>query len=348
MMPEWRKFLQAAEADLDKDRAEGCLHTQPHAEEINANVLCDLSELGLIGAFGEENAGFLQRQLINDVSQVNATHSQLNAYCNPKGRMLAIFRVFKRDDKFYLRLPQEVLTITLKRLRMYVLRTKVTLEDASDELVRIGLAGPNTEDLLASLVDKIPSRPDDCVSQNGLTILRVPGLRPRFELYGDIDAMPSVWSTLRRSAYPVDASAWSLLDIFAGIPTVLEQTVETFVPQMANLDLIGGVSFDKGCYPGQEIIARTRYLGKLKRRMFRCHVDTEDTPQPGTVVYSYAHHQRPNVGLIVDAQPHPNGGIEALAVLQLAGAETAELRLDGPDEHPIKLKTLPYKFSISN
>ena len=348
MLSEWRNFLLAAGANSHKDRINASLRTQLHSEVINTDILCDLSELGLISASGKESADFLQSQLINDVYQVTPTHSQLNAYCNPKGRMLAIFRLFKRDDELYLRLPQEVLTPTLQRLRMYVLRTEVTLEDASEKLVRIGLAGPSAQALLTSVVDNNPSHVDDCVSQNGITILRVPSLHPRYELYGEVAEMRSVWSALSRKACPVDGSVWSLLDIFAGIPTVLEQTVERFVPQMANLDLIGGVSFDKGCYPGQEIIARTRYLGTLKRRMFRCHANTEDVPRPGTVVYSHMRRQDPNAGTIVDAQPNPNGGTEVLAVLRLADVETAELRLDGPGHSSIDLKTLPYKVVSSD
>ena len=347
MISEWQEFLAANKAELNKDRVASAPHTQPLFEDINANILCDLSEVGLIGVFGKESADFLQRQLINDVSQVTPTHSQLNAYCNPKGRMLAIFRIFMRDDIFYLRIPVGVLRPTLERLRMFVLRAEVTLEDVSDRLVRIGLAGPTAEDLLSAMVDKVPSEPDDCISQNGVTMLRVPGPHPRFELYGEVDAMKPVWATLDCNTRTVDTSVWSLLDIFAGIPTVLEQTVEAFVPQMTNLDLIGGVSFDKGCYPGQEIVARTHYLGKVKRRMFRCHANTDHTPLPGTVVNASAQPQGPALGTIVDAQPNPKGGVEALAVLQLADLETGVLRLDGADKPPIEIKALPYEVFTS-
>ena len=126
------------------------------------------------------------------------------------------------------------------------------------------------------------------------------------------------------------------------MPTVLPQNAEVFVPQMLNLDIIGGVSFKKGCYPGQEVVARMRYLGKLKRRMYRIHISTNTTPQPGDEIIAANGANNQSIGRIVDAQPHPQGGNEALAVIQIDQVQSKRLRLKSADSSEITVRKLPY------
>jgi hypothetical protein len=338
MIPEWQRFLEGAGARVESGKTLGFGDTPPR-DMLERAILCDLSHLGLIRARGEETAGFLQGQLSNDVAQVCATRSQFTSYCNPKGRMLAILRLFIREDDYYLRMPREILEPTLKRLRMFVLRAKVTLEDASEDLVGMGYAGAGADARLSSKVGALPQVVDGSLTRDGLTVIRIPGPQPRFELYGDLEGMKALWSELDAEALASGAADWALLDILCGIPTVLAGTREAFVPQMANLDRVDGLSFKKGCYPGQEIVARTHYLGKLKRRMYRLRIPQGVSPRPGDPVYGTAPEP---VGTVVDAQPHPAGGMGALAVLRIDAASAGELHLGSPEGSPVTIQTLPY------
>jgi hypothetical protein len=135
---------------------------------------------------------------------------------------------------------------------------------------------------------------------------------------------------------------WALLDIRAGLPTVYDQTAEAFVPQMANLQLVEGVSFTKGCYTGQEVVARMQYLGKLKRRMYLARIAAADVPPPGTDLYAPGSESGQGTGKVVDARRAPAGDIEALVVVETGSAETGDVRLGGPDGPPLTFSPLPY------
>ncbi len=306
-------------------------------------ALSDLSHLGLIRASGADVRDFLQGQLTSDIRQVDANHSQMSSYCSPKGRMLATFRLFQRGDDIYLQLPREVLPAILKRLRMFVLRAQVTLDDASDELVSVGLAGDCAESLLPG---PAPTA-DNGVSQTGeFTVIRIPGDRPRFELIAPAAAMQEFWTRAAATATPASPDSWPLLDIRAGLPTVVSETAEAFVPQMANLQLVDGVSFTKGCYTGQEIVARMQYLGKLKRRMYRVRIPGDRCPQPGEELFSASSESGQGAGRVVDARPSPDGGCEALAVIQISSAEQNDLHLGSADGPALVIEDLPYAFAI--
>jgi len=303
-------------------------------------AITDLSHLGLIRAAGNDLRGFLQGQLTNDINQVSPELAQLSSYLSPKGRMLGSFWIFQRGDELYLQLPAERLEAILKRLRMFVLRAQVALEDASGELARFGIAG----DCAAEMLPFAPSAEKAAVTRDDITIVRLPADRPRFELIGPPTALAGLWSRLSDRATQTGPDFWRLLDIRAGIPTVFADTVEAFVPQMANLQLIGGVSFTKGCYTGQEVVARMQYLGKLKRRMYRAHTDSVARPAPGTEVFSPSSEAGQGVGRIVDAAPSPDGGFEALTVLQIGSADGGDLRLHDAGGPSLELLGLPYAF----
>jgi hypothetical protein len=322
------------------------MHFGDPLQELRAalagDILCELSRQGLIAATGIDTETFLQGQFTNDVRQVTPEHSQLSAYCNPKGRMLASFRLFRHGDTYYLRLPREQVEFILKRLRMFVLRAKVTLEDASDRLVQAGLAGPNATVLLQQALGVVPSQVDGVVQRNTIAVIRVPGVQPRFELYGEVEALEALWAQLRSQVTPAGAESWQLLDILAGIPTIYAETREAFVPQMTNLQFLNGISFRKGCYTGQEVVARTQYLGNLKRAMYRARVNNTTPPQVGDELFSPPADASQRVGKIVDACRHPDGGYVVLAVV-LSDCVAHGTVLLG-DEHGAKLEfeQLPY------
>ncbi len=345
--PDWKRFLSARGAIMDNEQVThfGNPEAERHAA-ADTDILADLSHLALWRAEGADAQNFLQGQLSNDIRQAGTTHAQLSAYCNPKGRMLAIFQIFVRGDAYYLQLPAVLAETTLKRLRMFILRSRVKLEPAGAELAHVGLSGPNSESLLKDLLGQFPVNPWDCLAIDEISVIRLPGPHPRFQLVAPPKRLEPLWEQLAPRATAVGAGPWSWLDIQAGIPVVQPGTVEEFVPQMANLEVVGGVSFTKGCYPGQEIVARMHYLGRLKQRMVRAHVDADITPQPGMPVYA-PDLPGQSTGAVVAAQPSPAGGHDLLAVVQISSRDAGELHLNSADGARLTLLGLPYSLDTA-
>ena len=345
MKHEWKDFLQNAGAEFEDD----CVATfgNPERERRIAHtgdLFCDLSHFGIIAAYGEDVVEFLQSQFTNDINEIDETHSQLSALCSPKGRMLCNFRIFRRENTYYLVLPYELLEAALSRLRMFVLRSRVTLEDASDALMGIGASGNKMIEHLGDIAGKLPENIDDAIDYKDYTIIRVAGVVPRFEIYGLLDPMKKLWQALDVHATPVGANVWELLNIQAGIPVITAGSIDAYVPQMANMQLINGVSFSKGCYPGQEIVARMHYLGKLKRRMYRIGFDAPEAPATGTPLVTETSTESQDIGTILSAQQNPDGHYDALAVIQTSDAENSELRLGDAKGPDVAVLDLPYSF----
>jgi hypothetical protein len=345
MKADWRNFLIDAGAEFDGD---GVSHFGNPAREAKAalggTVFANLGFMGVIAAYGADAGSFLQSQLSNDVTAVDESGSQLSAFCTPKGRILGLMRIFRTGDTWYLRLPLDSLDAVLARLRMYVLRADVTLEDATENFLRMGISGDQAGERLQDAGMPAPETVDGVAVADGSTIIRVPGTRPRYELYlTSLETARSTWNALNVHAAPVGEPVWRLLDILSGIPNIFSATAELFVPQMTNLQLIDGVSFKKGCYPGQEIVARMQYLGTLKRRMYLAWIDTDEPVAPGDEVFSEADSEQAT-GRIVDAQAHPDGGQQALAVLQIRAADAGGLHLGYAGGPAMSLQSLPYPF----
>jgi folate-binding protein YgfZ len=350
MKSEWKNFLSSAGAQLSDETSHSRVESfgnpaQERQIAHSGNIICDLSHYGLISVSGDDAETFLQGQFTNDLTKVDPSHSQLNSYCNPKGRMLTNFRIFKRDETLYLSLPHELLNDTLNRLSMYVMRSKVSLQNHSDELVRIGVSGDRVEELLSAHIDFIPEDIDTVTQHNGYTIIKISGIDPRFEIYGSITDIKKLWQALDQNTSPVGADVWELLNIRAGIPVIVAKMSEAFIPQMANMELINGVSFKKGCYTGQEIVARMHYLGKLKKRMYHIKIETNEQPVPGDSLFAKESKGGSNTGTIVNAQQSPAGGYEALAVIQITDAENQPLRLHNADGPEIEVLELPYSLN---
>jgi folate-binding protein YgfZ len=343
----WRNFLgDDAGAEFADDIAVHYGNPERELEiAVTGLVFADLGHLGVISVHGKDAAEFLQGQFSNDVRAVDEGHSQLSAYCTPKGRVLGLFRLFRRGDTFYLRLPLDTLDAVLERLRRYVLRAEVTLADATDNFIRIGVTGKDAAEELAAVIGNLPEQEGAAVQTQALTVLRVPGVHPRFEVYAlSYEAARSLWDTLNVRGAPVGLDAWQLTEIQAGLPNVYASTAELFIPQMLNLQLIDGVNFRKGCYPGQEIVARTQYLGALKRRMYAGRIAADTPPSPGDALYT-PQDSTQTAGQLVDARPHPDSGYAALAVLQISAAEAGDLHLGTSDGPAFTLEALPYAFA---
>ncbi len=301
----------------------------------SGSILCPLLDHGLIRASGVDAADFLHNLLTNDVKSLGGANARFAGMCTAKGRLLAVFLVWRDGDDFLLMLPREILPAILKKLSMYVLRAKVKLTDATAELSLVGFAS-GTQPPSPTLVD-LPRLGVGSIS--GSRAIRLDPHRWLLALVPD-EAI-SVWQGFASKARPVGTATWQWLEIAAGQPRVVAATQEAFVPQMLNMELpaVGGVSFTKGCYPGQEIVARTQYLGKVKRRSFRARVGSAFAP--GTHVYAPETGDQ-HCGAIVSLAPSPDGGHECLVCVQIGAQEGGEVHIANPTGERLEFLSLPY------
>ena len=338
MIESWKNTLQTQGAVIENNTV---LHFGDSAAEraaaVNGTIVADLSQLGVIAFRGDDTATFLQGQLTNDVRSLHADTAQWNGYCSPKGRLLGNFLMWRQGEDYCLQLSGDILPGVMKRLSMFILRAKVQGRDASDETVRLVVAGPQASAAVNAAMGKLPEAAMCSLTSNAGRVIRLG--EDKFVLSVTPGHAAAVWQALRASATPVGAPVWDWLRLNAGIPMIVAATQEQFVPQMVNLEVIGGVSFQKGCYTGQEIVARSQYLGKLKRRMFLAHVDAEASP--GDNLYS-ADFAGQATGTVVNAAPAPAGGFDVLAVAQVESAHTQTLHLKAADGAALSLKPLPY------
>lgn len=339
MSQEWISFLSQQGVSADGEQFGDA------AAELEAarggTVIAPLTDFGLIRASGEEAASFLHNLLTNDVKNIAPDGLRFAGLCTAKGRLIASFHIWHdRNDDLLLMLSADILPGILKKLSMYVLRSKVKLSDASGERVLIGLAGADAEACVQELGAAIPFPLQVVPFDNG-QVVRLD--ERRFVLAVDAAAAAVVWAKLAAKARPVGSTAWRWLEIAAGQPRIVAGTQEAFVPQMANFEVaaVGGVSFTKGCYPGQEIVARSQYLGKVKRRMYRAQLDA--AVAPGTHVYASETGDQ-HCGSIASVAPSPDGKFEGLVVVQSSCAEAGDVHVGALGGPRIQLLTLPYSL----
>ncbi|MGH8529396.1 MAG: YgfZ/GcvT domain-containing protein [Nevskiales bacterium] len=297
----------------------------------------ELAHYSLLRASGADARDFLQAQLTSDLRELTPQRSQLAAWCNAKGRAQVIFRVFERADGIYLRLPTDLVAFALPRLKMFVLRAKVQLEDLSANWAALGVCGETASTGLGEL----PRATNEAVERDGLTLIRVPGDPERHEIWG---ARPDI-AALRGRLQQTDAQCgsiqdWRRLNLAAGLPEISPETREAFTPHMLNLDLLGAVSFKKGCYPGQEVVAKTQHRGLAKRRLYSAFCATATLPAPGARVLT-ANDQ--HAGDVVEAVLGPNKECQLSAVLMLEHARDADLHLPGSDSS-LRIQTPHYSL----
>jgi len=343
MNADWRRVLEGFGARIVNDHV--LAYGDPKGElaaALNGDVIVDLSPLALIEVAGEDAQGFLAAQLTSDVRALTADRSELSAWCSPQGRVLALLRIYRTADAFFLLLPSDLAESTLKRLRMYTLRSRVTISDRSDELLRVGVSGEAARTTVADTTD-LPDRPDQVTHGDGLTVIRLPDRRPRVLLVGRLDLLATFWTHSAASLRPASSTAWDLLNIEAAQPQVFTETRDKFLPQMLNLDLLGGLSFSKGCYPGQEVIARLKYRAQLKQRLYIGRADTGEVPAPGTRLAVQGSDM--SAGEIVMAAPHPEGGVMCTAVVQIELATTNRVHVGSHSGPLIRFSPPPYNVT---
>ncbi len=344
MTSSWQDVLRARGASIEAGVVN---HFGDAAAELraarDASIIAPLGHLGLIACSGADAQTFLHGQLSNDVKQLAPERSEYAAYNSAKGRMLANFLLWREGEVYYLELARSLLPAVQKRLSMFVLRAKVKLEDASQARPILGLAGKAAAGTLREWFPLLPQAAHQLVHDpvHG-TLIALPG--ERFQLVAERESAEQVWRSLSAALTPVGAPCWEWLEIRNGIPLITPATQEQFVPQMANMELIGAVNFQKGCYPGQEIVARTQYLGQLKRRMVLAHVEGESPPQAGDALFSSEMEGQAS-GMVVNAQPAPDGGYDLLAVAQTTSIAQAALHFKAGDGPLLSIQALPYTLT---
>jgi folate-binding protein YgfZ len=297
-----------------------------------------ITGLGIISVSGDDAASFLHNQLTNDVEHLGAGEVRLAGYCTPKGRLQATFTMWRNAESIFLMLPQDILPPLQKRLTMFVLRAKAKLATV-EQPVMIGLGGAKAAAALASFIE-VPATPNGKTENAAGTLLRLADAfgAPRFLWIANPDSAAGQWPALAAALHTGSDQAWELSSIHAGVPQVAAATQDQFVPQMVNYELLGGVNFKKGCYPGQEIVARSQYLGKLKRRTTLATVPA--SAAAGAEVFSESDPGQP-CGMVVNAAPNGAGGSDILVEVKLGALEEA-VHLGSADGPLLRFRSLPY------
>lgn len=303
-------------------------------------VWAELAELSVVDVDGPDAVSFLQGQATADITGLGDRDFALGGYCSPKGRLLAIFQAWRTPTGVRLLLPREIAEATRKRLAMFVLRAKVRLSDVTPSWSVLGVCGPGSAQVLAQSGIAVPDAVGHCTEPAaGERVARLgagASCPERLLLVVDAEA-GAQWRRRLAAATPVDPGVWWWSQIDAAVPAVFAATRECFVPQAVNLELLGGVNFRKGCYPGQEVVARSQYLGKLRRRMGIGHAAA--IGPDGDIYHS---DDAAPVGRIVMAACAPGGGWDLLLECPTERTERGSLHAGAPDAPALALRPLPY------
>ena len=338
-MSSWLEFLQSRGARVVDGRvADFGDKARELAAARDATIVADLSDNALVAVSGDDATTFLHGQLTNDVEALGVDTAQWTGWCTAKGRLLASFLLVRRPTGYLIVLPAEIAPSIQKRLSMYVLRSKVKLEDVSAQYARIGVAGLTAGETIARRFGEKVDSLGVVEATDGSMAIALGAAR--FLVVSPVEMAHAMWETMAAAATPAGSDAWDWTSIRAGIPSVVAATQEAFVPQMANFDLIGAVSFRKGCYPGQEIVARMQYRGGLKRRMALVHLGGDTSPVPGESVYSEAFGDQA-AGTIANAAPSPGGGFDALVVAQIESLDRDDLHWKSPQGPALTVLSRP-------
>lgn len=330
-MEDWSQFLGALGARVVDGQVESFGEgPADYPALLGTDVLCALHDLGILEVIGPQSRNFLQGQTTADFATADSGVLR-GACCNPQGRVFTLFTAVATARGYLLVMPRALVESSRASLARYAALSRVDLEDASAAYHILGLAGPDRGATLAGA-----GLSADSAAADGTRA--IPHDADRHLLLVPAAAAPGRWQALAARARPVGAPLWHLADIRAGIVNLTPETREQFLPQMLNLHLHGAVSFTKGCYTGQEVVARSQYRGNLKRHLQRLGIATARAPQPGTEIHPP---DSPQVaGTVLEAAAAGADHCEALAVLR-AGAE-ADPALDfGDGPQPVEVLPLP-------
>jgi folate-binding protein YgfZ len=308
--------------------------------DLAAGFVAVVGGQGVIAVTGDDAASFLHNQLTNDVLHLGLDQARLAGYCTPKGRLQASFLMWRNAESVYLQLPRELQPALQKRLSMFVLRAKAKLSDATPEAM-LGFGGARAAAMLEVLFGTLPKAPYGKLDHELGTLVRLADAfgAPRYQWLTSAAQAQHAWPALSAALTKAGDDGWRLAAIHAGVPEITLKTQEQFVPQMVNFELLGGVNFKKGCYPGQEIVARSQYLGKLKRRTALAVIEAQ--AQAGDEVFASSDPDQP-CGMVVNAAPNGTGGVDALVEMKLAAIDAGDVHLRSAGGAPLQFQPMPY------
>lgn len=341
MSIEQQSFLTAIGASLDDD---GHSHfgNDDTAKSLSDNFITLIPYYGLLAINGPETAKFLQGQTTCDLDKVSNTQSGTGAYCSPKGRMASSFHIGRLDEEHYLlRMRRDIVDSTRDTLAKYIVFSKAEQENASEHYQLFGLAGEQARAAIENTFGQVPSGKWATINSDQQVVIQLDDEGLVFECWVPNQLAESCWQSLSERLKPVGSQQWSLLSIQRGEAEVCAATVDRFIPQMLNYQFTGAVSFTKGCYTGQEVVARMEYRGKLKRRMYRARLESS-TIQPGDAIYTEGNEQ--SSGNVVNVGTLDKNSREILVVL--TNKDVTENRLLQPEHNSaaLELLTLPYNI----
>jgi folate-binding protein YgfZ len=311
MTDNWQSFVAAQEFSS-------------RSTAVPSSRLVDLTSLGIVLVSGKDSETFLQGQFTNDVSLSTPRQAQLSAWCSPKGRVLLSFWLCRCDAGFRLLMPTVPDAKLLARLRMFVLRANVKVALADESIVRIGCSGRDAELRLRELYSATPEHSGEVLhSTSGISMLRSLGEQPRFELVGPTESVKHAWRSLGEVCDVVQPNIWTREDLETGLPLIDVQTSDQYLPQMLNLLELGAINFDKGCYVGQEIIARLHYRGNVKRRLYVATCETLSPVVAGDEVLAASGGMKRASGKVLASQRLSGEGLVVQTVLNVADTQEA-------------------------
>lgn len=326
MNENWKAFLLSQQALGNDENVPAYAGTT----KISAKAICPLTYLAVLSVTGKDAAKLLQGQITCNVNDISTSKGCFAAMCNPKGRAIATFLLVKKADGYLLVLPVDLLETVKKRLQMFVLRSDAKIVDSSDELCLLGLLEPGQSE--QAFTTEL---------QQDLISVNFPASTRRKLLITDVDKAIRFWSEQveHQGFRKASSNEWHYLDLLSGIPWVTMASSEEFIPQMLNLDKLGGISFNKGCYTGQEIVARTHYLGKSKREMFLAECLTTSLPVPNSSIVNRNSEEQAVVGKVLLAQ-FDRQNCKMLVILQTTELDFDKLALQ--DDKLAQIKVIPF------
>lgn len=334
-------WLDILGTPADGETTEICAGFAEPGEESRAvahvDVIAPLADMAVIRVADVDAEAFLAAQLTSDVGALGTQRTRFGAWCSAQGRVLALFRVIRLPDEFLLLLPAEIAETIVTRLRRYILRARVTIDISG--LLAAGISGAAAIADLFSVI-ACPADSEQVVSAAGLTALRFPDGRQRALVLGAAEPVASLWQRVQKHAQRVGYRAWRLLDIEAALPQVYAATQNRFLPQMLNLDLLGGLSFEKGCYPGQEVVARLKYRGQLKQRLLMARADTSDMAAIGSRLVTAG--DGAAAGEVLMTARHPDGSCSMSVVAPMELLDSGRVHLYDPAGPAVRLSPPPY------
>ncbi len=327
-MNNWHSFLhQQGASFLGEETISFGEHPRDFPALLGQTTITPLIHMGLLSISGSDSARFLQGQITCDVQQLDTHHNQYGARCNPKGRMLTNFILCQLDEnQLVMLMNRSLVQPSVGELSKFAAFFKTELVNNTDQYQCIGVSGPNAETLASSV-----SATHKHSYSDGRQLLVVP-----------TETAQAAWEQLASAATPTGTELWLLEDIRAGLGLLQAETSTMFIPQMLNLQAIGGISFKKGCYTGQEVVARMKYLGKLKRRMYRLTTKTMALPTPGTPCYLAD--QKQSIGNIVQAANADGGHMEILVVLTDEASSSDTLIIGEGQPKAVEKQSMPYEL----